>query len=271
LAGKRSNAGGRQRIMESNGERLKKIRLEKGITLEEVHKKTKIHLDIIKAIEDDSLINLSPVYTKGFLKIYCKFLGIDPKDCMPDYKEPQGIVSSLSVTSERPTSLLKKVSLKLISIRSVPLKIKKILILVLLIILVIGLYNLGRIISSKRKFASKKAKTPIIATTVTEQSKQPTAKSQKTATAISAVIRLSILAKDNCWVQLKADGRVIFQNILRKGRTETWEAKDKIELALGNAGGVDLEINGKFIPSLGRKGQVLKNIFITKEGLRIGR
>ena len=58
--------------MESPGARLKKIRLEKGISLEEVHKKTRIHLDLLKAIEEDSLINLSPVYTKGFLKIYCQ-------------------------------------------------------------------------------------------------------------------------------------------------------------------------------------------------------
>jgi len=255
--------------MESAGTRLKKIRLEKGITLEEVHKKTKIHLDIIKAIEDDSLINLSPVYTKGFLKMYCKFLGIDPKDYIPDYKEPQGVVSSLCATAERPVSLLKKVSLKLISVRSIPLKIKTVFMVILLIILVIGLYSLGKIISSKRQFTSKKAKTPIVATGVTTPNKEQTAKSPKTT--VPTVIRLSIRAKDNCWIQLKADGRVIFQNVLRKGRTETWQAKDKIELTLGNAGGVDLEINGKLIPSLGRKGQALKNIFITKEGLRIGR
>jgi cytoskeletal protein RodZ len=255
--------------MESTGTRLKKIRLEKGITLEEVHKKTKIHLDIIKAIEDDSLINLSPVYTKGFLKMYCKFLGIDPKDYIPDYKEPQGIVRTLSATPERPVSLLKKVSLKLISVRSIPLKIKTVFMVILLIILVISLYSLGRTISSKRQFTSKKAKTPIVVTGVTKPNKEQTAKSPKTT--VPTLIRLSIRAKDNCWIQLKADNRVIFQNVLRKGRTETWQAKDKIEIALGNAGGVDLEINGKLIPVLGRKGQVLKNIFITKEGLRIGR
>jgi hypothetical protein len=85
-----------------------------------------------------------------------------------------------------------------------------------------------------------------------------------------AGIRLVIQAKENCWVRLTADGRVIFQNILRKGRSETWQAKDKIELSLGNAGVVVLEVNGKVMPSLGRKGQTIKNIVITaKEGLKV--
>jgi cytoskeletal protein RodZ len=69
------------------GERLKKIRQEKGLTLEDLHKKTKVHLNILKAIEGEALTNLSPIYLKGFIKIYCKALGLEPKDYLPDYKE----------------------------------------------------------------------------------------------------------------------------------------------------------------------------------------
>ncbi len=86
--------------MESAGARLKKLRLQKGLSLEEVHKQTKIHLDILKAIEEDSLVNFSPVYIKGFLKIYCKFLGVDPRDCVSDYKEPRPKVGVLYLSSE---------------------------------------------------------------------------------------------------------------------------------------------------------------------------
>ena len=55
--------------MDKAGERLKKIRLDKGLSIEEVAKKTKVALNILKAIEDDSFINLEPVYVKGFIKI----------------------------------------------------------------------------------------------------------------------------------------------------------------------------------------------------------
>lgn len=75
--------------MESAGARLKKLRLERGFDLEEVQKKTKIHLNILRSIEEDNFINISPVYLKGFLKLYCQFLGVDPKDYLVDYKEAE--------------------------------------------------------------------------------------------------------------------------------------------------------------------------------------
>ena len=85
-------------------------------------------------------------------------------------------------------------------------------------------------------------------------------------------LRLGIRALEDCWLQLKADNHVVFQNVLKKGRFEAWEADDRMELTLGSAGGVQLEINGKIIPSLGKRGQVLKGVVITRaEGLTVGK
>ena len=86
--------------MQGCGAKLKKIRLEKGITLEEAHKKTKIHLDILKALEADSVVNLSPIYIKGFLKIYCNFLRVDPQDYISDYKESAATVKTVKVVEK---------------------------------------------------------------------------------------------------------------------------------------------------------------------------
>lgn len=98
----------------------------------------------------------------------------------------------------------------------------------------------------------------------------PAHQSEKTGLKDSTYqIRLVIRSKEDCWVQLKLDGKLVFQNILKKGLFESWQARQKIVFSLGNAGGIDLEVNGKIIPSLGRRGQVLKNILVTKEGLYI--
>lgn len=256
--------------MESIGSRLKKLRLEKGITLEEVCKKTKIHQNILKAIEEDSFVNLSPVYIKGFLKIYCKLLGVNPHDYIPNYEESQGIVRSVSYTKKKPISLLKIVTLKLVSLKSIRIK-KAVFIVILILIFIMGVFNLlGRVVSIKRGSLSKKVKLPAITTATAKiDNKSQITASHKTKTPTT--IKLSIRAKENCWIQLKTDGHVVFQSILRKGRFESWEAKNKIELSLGNAGALDLEVNGRLISNLGRKGQVLKNILITKEGISIGR
>ena len=268
--------------MESTGARLKKLRLEKGFSLEEVHKNTKIHLDILKALEEDSLINFSPIYIKGFLKIYCKFLGVNPRDYIPDYKEPQSRFEKVSATQEKPVSFLKAASIRLASLKAKHINIRRVFIFILILIfLSMGLFSLGKLISSKRISLSKKAKSSVLPPAKAKKRLEMT-KPEKTKTLttmpkavvpqdITGAIRLGIQAKEDCWIQLKTDGRVVFQNILKKGRSESWQAKDKIELSLGSAGSVVLEVNGKLIPSLGRKGQVLKNILITKEGLNIPR
>ena len=111
-----------------------------------------------------------------------------------------------------------------------------------------------------------KTKTSAVTTTKGQTSQVPAIAPKE----IPSVIRLGAYAREDCWILLKADGRVVFQNILKKGRSENWQADQKIEFSLGNAGVVDLEVNGKRMPVLGRRGQVIKNIVITKEeGLRV--
>jgi hypothetical protein len=103
----------------------------------------------------------------------------------------------------------------------------------------------------------------------------PPAQDQKIAAGAKkneqSEIRLGLLAKEDCWVKVTVDGKTVFQTVLFRGRTENWTARDKIDLYLSSAGGVELEVNGSRIPSLGRKGQVLKNIVISKDGLKVGK
>jgi cytoskeleton protein RodZ len=272
--------------MESIGDKLKKARLEKGLTLEEVHRKTKIHLNVLKGIEEGSLVNFSPVYIKGFLKIYCKFLGVEYSESLLDHKQIQPTV--------RPAGQEKmKMSVPVIAaapiwepaLKFIRGKIKVIVFIGIVFIAALGLFNLGKFIALKARHMPKRtarqASSPVRQEKKSEAAKlrkataqkpaavlpKPQPPAQKPEEAVISGIRLGIRAKEDCWLQVKSDGKTIFQNILKKGRFENWQAKDKIELSLGNAGVVELEVNGKFISSLGRRGQAVKNILITKEGL----
>ena len=86
--------------IETAGARLKKIRQERGLSLEDVQKKTKIHLNVLRAIEGDSISDLSPIYLKGFIKIYCSYLGLDVKDFTGPAAQPPKPV--LNATVGRP-------------------------------------------------------------------------------------------------------------------------------------------------------------------------
>jgi len=280
--------------MEKIGERIKKIRLEKGLSLEEVHRKTKIHLNVLKAIEEDALVNFSPIYIRGFIKIYCKFLGVDPKDFIADYKEtkPSPAMIASQARQQNPPANKQTKPAKPIQLPSIKLNnprvistIKTIALVVIVLFLTIWSIKFTKFVFTKVGAMFTKHKQAPIVEIAQKQEKKPAAgKAQKNKTQAQpavvknkqphenvAEIRLSIRAKDDCWMQVKLDGKTVFQNILKKGRFENWKANDKIELSLGNAGVVELEVNGKLISSLGRRGQALKNILITKDGLSTSR
>ena len=239
--------------MDSAGERLKKARLEKGLSLETAAKKTKVHVDILAALEEDRLINMAPVYTKGFLKIYCEFLGVDPQDFIKDFKKP--VVASDYVNAYQ-KSILPKPTLSLAAFRPEHFRILKIL-LTIIIIFISGSWTI-RFIKAHKK-----------STVVSIEKEKPTEAASVPIQAADT-IRLGIRARQDCWIKARVDGKVVFASVLKKGRFESWQAEKKIELSLGNAGGIDLELNGKLISPLGRKGQVIRRLEITKEeGLKI--
>ncbi|MFA4989606.1 MAG: helix-turn-helix domain-containing protein [Candidatus Omnitrophota bacterium] len=252
------------------GARLKKIRQEKGLSLEEVRKKTKIHLNILKAIEGDSLTNLSPVYLKGFLKIYCNFLGLDPKECNPDYQEAAPVSSTIVFPQKekktlKPPAFLENATLRWDSLGPHK-RIKNIIILALAIIaLGVVFFNAGKFIFSKPQTKPK------ILAQAPRASLQP-AEKIKAPKKFSEGVSLVISAKENSLILVKVDGRVVMHRVLERGRSDSWRAKEKIELSLSNAAAVELIVNGQRFSKLGRRGQQLKNIVITeKDGLRIPR
>ncbi|MBI5872889.1 MAG: DUF4115 domain-containing protein [Candidatus Omnitrophica bacterium] len=84
-------------------------------------------------------------------------------------------------------------------------------------------------------------------------------------------IVLTVKAKKKNWSQVKMDGKIVFQGVLAKGSAETWSAKERFELWLGDAGAVQLEFNGKIFDKIGRPGQILKHVVLTRSGLSIKR
>jgi len=255
----------------SIGLQLKKLRLEKGLSLEDVHKTTHIHLDVLKAIEDDNYINIDPVYLKGFLKIYCKLLGVELPDNIAGAKHTQVQLKVPEPVREKKDIDAGPDTLR----RLVPIAVGAILVLVAAGVLFAGgrfliskmsSMNKGRphaqVVKLKKEKMARKTEQKVVRSTAPAKAGQSIPADQS--------LRLGIRALEDCWLQLKCDNKVVFQNVLKKGRFESWEADDRMELTLGSAGGVQVEINGKIIPSLGKRGQVLKGVTITrKDGLRV--
>lgn len=75
---------------------------------------------------------------------------------------------------------------------------------------------------------------------------------------------LIIEALERSWIMAHIDDSTVKEVLLQPGEEVRWEAEDKFEVTVGNAGGVKLEFNGKDLGPLGPSGKVVKNILLTR-------
>lgn len=235
-----------ERAKETLGQRLNRIRQEKGLTLEEVSKNTRIHSRVLNAIEEDRIESATNLfYARAFVKRYAHFLGAEGDELVAQFlsgaKKPTKQIFILEGEKEKEWVDI----LKLLKILSI-----------IFFSAIFLLYSF----SAVRSFVRKKN----LARPVSKKVEK-----QKIENKAAAELTLTVSSKEDSWLQLKRDGKIIFKGVLAKGKKESWKAKAKFELWVGNAGGIELSLNGKELGSPGKKGEIIKNIVITKEGMKI--
>lgn len=68
--------------------KLKEAREQKGITLARASEDTRISVKFLESLEkEDYKVFSAEVYLKGFLQIYARYLGLNPKEVLEDYKK----------------------------------------------------------------------------------------------------------------------------------------------------------------------------------------
>jgi cytoskeleton protein RodZ len=89
------------------------------------------------------------------------------------------------------------------------------------------------------------------------QKKEPPPPTPPAAGALS----LTIEATEAAWVQVKADKTPAVQKLMQAGEKLTTEAKEKITVDLGNAGGVQITFQGQSLGSPGKRGEVIHLVY----------
>jgi cytoskeleton protein RodZ len=82
-------------------------------------------------------------------------------------------------------------------------------------------------------------------------------------------IELTVRATKSGWLQVKADGQIVFQSTLKKGAAESWSATQEIELSGKNINLLEFELNGKMLGALGPSDRGAKRVVFTKDGLSV--
>ncbi|HVY91401.1 MAG TPA: DUF4115 domain-containing protein, partial [Bryobacteraceae bacterium] len=78
-------------------------------------------------------------------------------------------------------------------------------------------------------------------------------------------VQVVLTARDVVWVQVSADGRTAFVGTLHPNDKRMIEADDQVKVLMGNAGGLDISLNGKTLDPLGTKGQT-RTVRLTAAG-----
>lgn len=85
--------------------------------------------------------------------------------------------------------------------------------------------------------------------------------------AAGGALSLTIEATEAAWVQVRADKTPAVQRLLQAGEKVSTEAKEKITVDLGNAGGVQITFQGQSLGSPGKRGEVVHLVY--PEGKRV--
>ena len=70
--------------------------------------------------------------------------------------------------------------------------------------------------------------------------------------------KLECFVKERTWVRIRIDKQRPKEFMLEPGQRSTWEAKKGFEILVGNAAGIEFELDGKKISNLGESGQVVR-------------
>lgn len=244
---------------ETIGARLKQARESKKLSIEQAYNKTKIHVNILQALEEDRFQEYSPIYIKSFLKIYSQFLGLDSNSIIQEFKEIYIPNSAEPARREKPKS---KTDFPPLKFKFDPKLFKAIAAALTAIFLLFMLIFFVKFV--KAKFSSRQPKQEQLKEEIVKP--KPLSEERKPKFA-----KLSLRATENSWIQVKIDGKSFFQGTFKKNMAESWQAKEKIEFSVGNAGVIEAEINGQVLSPLGKKGEVIKNIVITRDGFSLGK
>jgi cytoskeletal protein RodZ len=232
----------------SLGSSLREVRREAGLSVSQLANQTRIPASVIEDLENDRF-NTSggPSYARGHVRTIAKICGVNPEPLLSQF-ESQTIPLSKSIRE-----LLKENS-----VITAPQKSSLTWKQLGGIFVVIGLLVVAGIAGFTRNSSNSSSAKGSGATA------SPSASSATVLTGANIVLSAT---SGNSWVSVSdSSGATQFSGQLSTGQKRAFRDSDYLDLVIGNAGVVDVEVNGKSSGRLGGNGQVIR-ARVTSEGI----
>jgi cytoskeleton protein RodZ len=236
----------------SLGSLITQERKSAGLSIEHLSAATNIRSSLLREMESDSFHNCGgETYARGHIRNIATKLGVDPLIFIAAFEEEQMHTGRSMKDLLVENSVMKQ-----------PEKARKVSWRVLAIISVASLFVVGlaQIIISNT--SSMDIPAPIASTTESAtpspDAPEPTPTEEATVSTGTGVQLIISAERAKSWLFVSdATGRTLFSGQIARGTTKTFNTDVSLNIKVGNAGGVDLTVNGKKVDSIGGDGEVV--------------
>jgi hypothetical protein len=230
---------------------ITQARKSAAMSIDDLSAATNIRGPLLKEMESDNFSHCGgETYARGHLRNIALKLGTDPQIFLSAFEEEQ-------MQSERSMKDLLVEN----SVMKQPEEARKVSWKVLAAISIgsLGIAGLVQIIVSNTSSPTIPAPVSTISITPTAASTPATEPSEKATVSTGSGVAVVInAARGKSWLFVSdAAGRTLFSGQISTGATKTFSSDVSLNFKIGNAGGVDLVVNGKKIDSIGVDGEVV--------------
>jgi cytoskeleton protein RodZ len=236
--------------MPTLGERFAAAREARGLSLSDVSEQIRIRSIYLAAIEDDNWSAVgAPVYVRGFLRTYARFLGLPPEEVVSAFNEIAQPPGTPEAEQAAPAPIERRARPGSLTIWVAAL------VAVLLVAFVV--YNELTIPRGGTSIASATANpSPLASATAGGLTAQPEA----TPSPLFGANTLALVISAPSWLRVTVDGSVSMEGTFPAGTSKTFHGKNAL-VRIGNAGGVEIYVDGKDVGKLGKSGDVAERAF----------
>jgi transcriptional regulator with XRE-family HTH domain len=255
------------------GRVLERARKDKGLSLEDAERATKIRKRYLIGLErDDYTVLPDAVYARGFLKTYANFLGLDGTGLSQELHTRRKPRRERGLSYAAPKSEFEG---PIISPGGVPGSEKRrvsksavvtVVVVALVIAALVGaLYFVGLNVRSSAPDAAPDAAR--MAAQGAGEAREPDAAPEQVPSeeVSSGALTVGVEVEGvPAWIRVSSDSETVFEEVARPGFSRTFEARRVVGIRAGDAGAVSVEVNGQDVGTLGDPGQVLDRNFTLK-------
>ncbi len=228
------------------GERLKRERELREVSLEEVAKSTRIGSRFLEALENEQWERLpGGIFNRGFVRAVAHYLGLSEEDLLSEYD-----LARAEQKTETPVPQESGIPRPSIWI---PIAAVLLILCVMTALVYGGRYGWRRYAAYRA--AEHSGSEPAQLQTLPPSSSGPNPlAADPTSSSTMAALDLSVSTSAATRVRVLADGKLQLDADLPAGETRHFSASRQFEVTAGDSSAVLLELNGQAMPPLGAPG-----------------